>query len=135
MLNIDRSKVEIEDTVHWWGSDHKRTPLLVDEALGDGEQLIGLQTLNDRPNYYVIRVDSSWHLSQCRACKDDCPDYLTEHLDEIYEAIEDQFGTPETEEDVEDGEEPERGWPRFDYGNGTCWFSLDPAPYLPEPRS
>lgn len=84
MLNIDRAKVEIEETVRWWGSDHKRTPLLVEAALGDGE------------------------------------------------TIEDQVGTPDTEDDVEDGEEPERGWPRFDYGNGTCWFSIDPAPYLAE---
>ena len=135
MLNIDRPKVETPYKITWWGQQYTCDPRFVDEALGDGNVLLGLQPLNTRPNYYVIRVDSSWHLSNCRKCEE-CPDYLVEHIDEIYEAIEGEYGEVESilydnEEALLDGEPPEsEGWPVLDLSSGSSWFVLDPEEYF-----
>jgi hypothetical protein len=43
--------------VRHWGSLSLITPALVDEIFGDGDQLIYIQPLSTRPNYYVLRVD------------------------------------------------------------------------------
>ncbi len=82
MLDIDRAKVEVPYKTRMWGSDYTCDPRFVEEALGDGNVLLGLQPLNTRPNYYLIRVDSTWHLYGCRVCKDECPDDLVEHIEE-----------------------------------------------------
>ncbi len=134
-LPIDRAKVEIPYRTRFWGSDVTCDPRFVDEVLGDGMVLLGLQPLATRPHYYLVRVDSSWHLDGCRACPDECPDQLVEQLEEIYEAIEEEYGEcehiRESNEDLEDGEDPDSdAWPVFDYGCGTSWFTVDPKPFL-----
>jgi hypothetical protein len=48
-----------EQTVHFWGSDCKIKPQLVEEIEGDGLQVVWLQSIDHRPNYYVLRIDSS----------------------------------------------------------------------------
>lgn len=136
MLNIDRQKVEAPYPVHWWGQDWTCSPKFVEEALGDGNVLLGLQPLNTRPNYYVIRVDSSWHLDGCRTCEDECPDELREHLDEIYDAIEAEYREKESvrynnEHELPEGETPDSTeWPVLDLECGDRWFTIDPARFL-----
>lgn len=136
MLDIDRGKVEVPYETHFWGAKCTCDPRFVDEALGDGQILLGLQPLNTRPNYYVIRVDSSWHLYDCRDCEDECPDYLVEHIDEIYEAIEDEYGDKDriryfNENDLDPGEEPDsEDWPVLDLYCGSSWFTIEPSKYL-----
>lgn len=46
-------------TVRFWGSDHEVTPVLVSEVHGDGLQIVYLEPLFTRPNYYILRIDSS----------------------------------------------------------------------------
>jgi len=136
MLLIDRSKIEVPYKTRWWGQDCICDPRFVEQSLGDGDVLLGLQPLNTRPNYYVIRVDSSWHLSGCRACADQCPDELVEHLDEIYDAIEEEYLEVDSirynnEHDL--SEEEEAGsdeWPVLDLNCGSSWFVMDHSKYI-----
>ncbi len=133
MLLIDRSKVEVPSKVRFWGQESARDPRFVEQALGNGEQLVAIQPLSTRPHYYVIRIDSSWHLYGCK-CPDDCPDVIQEHLDEIYEAIEDEYGEKDSvrysNSQLEDGQEPDSDeWPVLDLDCGTAWFSIDPREF------
>lgn len=139
MLDIDQSKVEAPYSTTWWGQKCTCDPQFVEQALGDGNLLIGLQPLSKRPNYYVIRVDSSWHLHSCNICKDHCPDEITEHIDEIYGAIEEEYWEVDSvrynneNEDLEGREPDSDEWPVLDLSCGSSWFSIDPAPYLRSP--
>lgn len=49
--------------VRFWGSDYVVTPALVSEIHGDGLQIVWLSSLFTRPNYYILRVDSSIDLN------------------------------------------------------------------------
>ena len=134
MLDIDRAKVEVPYQTRWWGADYTCDPRFVQQALGNGEVLIGLQPLNTRPHYYVMRVDSFWHLQGCRTCEEGCPDELVQHLDEILDAIEDEYGE-KTSIEWNNAQEPESepaptGWPVFSGDSGESWFALDPTQYL-----
>lgn len=112
-----RPLIEVEKEVLMWGQPIRITPLLVDEVLGDGKQLIGLAPLMTRPNYYVLRVDAGWDLDNLIGDDDE-----GDHLEAIYETIEAEFGN---EHDEETGEE--RGWPALVSG-GSTWFALDWPP-------
>jgi hypothetical protein len=48
-----------ERKVHFWGSDCTIKPQLIEEIEGDGLQVVWLQSMDYRPNYYVLRIDSS----------------------------------------------------------------------------
>lgn len=118
-LAIDRKLVEVPYDSTFWGQPVRVDPHFVKTVLGDGLMLLGMTTINSRPNYYVIRVDSTWHLSMCRKCEDECPDQLFEHLEEIYEAIVSEYGCAIDEETG--NKDP---WPAFDDENGCSWFSF-----------
>lgn len=130
-----REAVEHERRVDFWGRRHTIHPRLVDEKFGDGLGLITFTPLNTRPNYYVVRVDSSLVLNE------DCEDTgLSSHafyddvLPLIYEAIEEQFGNVYWSRDEEDGD-PEAElypWPALDDGAGAGWGSLWASSLLAE---
>lgn len=82
------------ERVTFWGKEYDVTPELVPEIFGDGAQVIGLEPLNTRPNYYVVRVDSSWSTSNWGWDKP----VLIDHLDDVYVAIEEYFGRAHPEE-------------------------------------
>lgn len=47
-------------TVTHWGQNHyNHVPVLIDNVHGDGQCLICIVPLATRPDYYIIRVDSS----------------------------------------------------------------------------
>lgn len=119
-LPIVRALVEVSYDSKFWGQPARVDPRFVEAVLGDGRQLLGMTTLDSRPNYYVIRVDSNWHLSMCRKCENHCPDQLFEHLEEIYEAIENEYGRALDEETGE--KDP---WPAFDDESGCSWFPFN----------
>ncbi|MDR2057064.1 MAG: hypothetical protein LBP83_02045 [Dysgonamonadaceae bacterium] len=48
-----------ERKVLFWGSDHTIKPQLIKEIEGDGLQVVWFQSFDHRPNYYVLRIDSS----------------------------------------------------------------------------
>lgn len=135
-MNLNKEAIENPYRARWWGSDYTVQPKLVDAILGDGKLLIGFQPLQTRPHYYVIRIDSTWHLEgSCRKCEGRCPDSIYEHLDEIYEAIAEQFGNRqdrEYENETHPDEEPEETtWPVLDDECGSAWFRIDESRYLP----
>jgi len=70
-----------------WGQKHLVRPALVTEVFGDGKKLVCLTPTAHRPNYYVVQVDSSWELDNFASGENFC-----DHLDDIYDAIEEQFG-------------------------------------------
>lgn len=93
--------------VEFWGNLCHFTPALLNKVYGDGKQLLQLFPINERPRYWVIRVDSK--------CDDDS---LHEILDDIYDAIDEQFGTPD-ESDVGVGNDRPY-FPMHD-GDGVAW--------------
>lgn len=137
MLEIDPKRVKRYWT-RWWGQRIFCDPRFVKQALGDGNVLLGLEPLNTRPHYYIIRVDSRWHLSGCssRACdEDECPDELVEHLEEIYEAIEEEYGEVnrirESNEEYPEEKPDSDEWPVMDLDIGASWFTFwSPEKYL-----
>ena len=132
-MNIDKAAFEKPHQVHWWGTECTCKPVLIDAVLGDGKVFLALQPLTTRPQYYGIRIDSSWHLEQCSKCENECPDELFEHLDEIYEAIEEQCGDVETARSANqdpDAEPESTDWPMFDLDCGSTWWVIDETRYL-----
>lgn len=91
-----------------WGEKCEFTPFLLNKVHGDGQQLLLLFPINERPRYWVVRVDSS--------CTRD--DEVHEILDDIYDEIDDQFGQP-PEGDRGIGDERPY-FPSYD-GDGTSW--------------
>lgn len=116
-------------SVRFWGREYTVTPLLVTRVLGDGGQVIAFQPLATRPDYYVVRVDSSWDLDNHHW---EAPEPFIDHVDEVYEAIELEYGHADQCNEAIcpadcNGEHPPEwepeGWPvcNSEYGSGW-WF-------------
>jgi hypothetical protein len=116
-----RAIVESEREVSFWGKTYRITPRVIEEVLGDGGQLIWLQPLNTRPNFYVLQVDSTWTLSNWGQPGTD--GLLSDHLEEIHDAINDQFGCCICGEESEypEGERYECRWPVLHDDCGVSW--------------
>lgn len=98
-----RAIVERRHKTHFWGCDYFIKPRLVEAVFGDGKQLMFFASLDHRPNYYVVRVDS----------KADVEHDFHEQTDAIEEAIADQFGRVEKVKDY---------FPMFpECPSGTYW--------------
>ena len=90
--------------------------------------------VNHRPRYHVVRIDSSWVVGDDRGMPGGAPD-LWDHLDSVYDALEEEFG-PLHDEEIGD-----RPWPAFDSADGTSWSRMswpeldgvhfEPHPYAP----
>lgn len=121
--------------VHFWGNEHNITPTVAKEYCGDGRQLLWFQPLNTRPDYYLIRIDSSWTV--------DSSDEWYKRLDEdILEALIDEFSEKEREreylaEDLRErgiepdgwntdlaGNEKRLGFPVLSLDSGYGWDSI-----------
>lgn len=119
-------------TVSFWGGEYQVTPVLVDKIFGDGRQIIGFAPLNTRPDYYVVRIDSGWCLSNWET---DAPDHFVDHVDEVYEAIEDEYGNARwCPDECEAGDCQDRGeeclhgkrpWPALDEECGSAWWLIE----------
>lgn len=118
-----RAAVEVRETTLFWGQIHTITPRLCSKVFGDGRALLALSAINSRPNYYVIRIDSAWNVEDHGAPKD-APD-LCDYLDDIYQALEDDFGSTayaDDEDVIADGRSGDYlDWPVFDGDSGTSW--------------
>ena len=102
--------------VSFWGSRYRITPILVDKIFGDGEKVIHLTPLATRPNYYIIRVDSKWD------CDNSGEEAICDHLEELYEAIEEEYGTHIDTWYHENGRTYTKHWP-FPALNADCGAS------------
>ncbi len=65
----------------WGGEEFEFTPVLSEEIIGDGLQLMYFGTLDQRPYYWLVRIDSSSDLED--------PDF---DIDNIINLLEDEFG-------------------------------------------
>lgn len=138
--------IERKDTTSylWTRGDTKPfVPRVLPFVFGDGRALLALSTLNQRPAYWVIRIDSSW---------DD--EEIHEQMDEIMTELEDEFGRGRCGysgtslfwtkreriidcqcEECTDGRFRAR-WPMVDDDGGHCWgwmrwpegFDVEPHP-------
>ena len=94
------AKEQEETTASLWGSKVTFKPYLLEKIFGDGMKLIYFGTLDDRPYWWLVRVDSK--------AKIDEP--LEFDSEAIYEAIEEECGgwvpddTAEVDEDGYDDE-------------------------------
>lgn len=111
-----RRAIEKPTRVSLWGKVYRVTPRLIDRVFGDGRQLIYLCPTNTRPNYYVVRVDSRWQRSNWATAGPT----LNEFLDDIYMAIDDQFGDCTHDAECECGGDG-CYFPRLDTTSGCEW--------------
>lgn len=66
----------------FWGSPFSFKPLIAETILGDGRQLVYFGTIDQRPYYWLIRIDSKTDIES--------NDFDIEHL---LDPLEDEFGT------------------------------------------
>lgn len=96
-----------------WGQKSMIEPVLIDKHFGNGMKLVAIAPLNTRPNYYLIRVDSSWSE---RNSDEPC---IADHIEDICEAIEEECGRKyETDDDDKEIMMP---WPNLDDECGVSW--------------
>lgn len=107
------------------------TPALLSRVYGDGRALISLATCNQRPQYYIIRIDSAWECGVDMHAPPGSPE-LVEFLDDIYGALEEEFGECEADQDEDDPDIIENGypWPAFDGRDGCAWSRMKWPPLL-----
>ena len=117
-----RELVEVERDGELWGKVRRITPRLVETPIGDGKQLIWFETMDDRPNYWVLQVPSEWDLDQIGM----------EEISEISDAIEDEYGEcicgeePNEEDGPTATEIKACAFPAFHDGSGGCqWGEYD----------
>lgn len=77
---LKQEQEETEATL--WGSTVKFKPYLLERVFGDGMKLIYFGTLDDRPYWWLVRVDSNANID----------DPMEFNEEEIYEAIEEECG-------------------------------------------
>lgn len=112
-----RSIIERRHKVKFWGSPHMITPRLITEVFGDGKKLISIEPTDWRPNYYVVRVDSSWSTSNWE--HDDEKVEPREWLDKVLDAIGDQFG-----DCYYDDWAANKPFPVLSSGSGVSWGEM-----------
>lgn len=96
-------------------------PALSNTVYGDGRALMHITTINNRPAYYVVRVDSRWTIDMDRDIPDDAPAFV-DFIDYTCERLEEEFGCARGfDDDDEEIEQEPREWPAFDYGGGCMW--------------
>ena len=103
------AKQQEETTASLWGSEVTFKPYLLEKIFGDGLKLIYFGNCDDRPYWWLVRVNSNAPIED--ACEFDS--------EEIYQAIEEECGcwTPDDDAEVdEDGYDEE----------GTCHRGVYP---------
>lgn len=95
LLNLEMLKevIEVEFLGSLWteGDSGMMTPFVCETSFGDGMHFLTISTINQRPNYHVVRVCSSW-----RAARHGWYNYrdesIGEHIDDVLTAIEEECG-------------------------------------------
>lgn len=139
LLNLQMLKEAIEvpflGSLWTHGDSGMLTPYVCECSFGDGMRLLRVSTINQRPNYHVVRVHSGWE-------GDWSEDDVGEHIDEIVIAIIEEVGEARCgysgnslrwprEERIEHcqceecDDEGESVWPEIDADGGYSWGWLD----------
>lgn len=96
--------------VSFWGEDFEIEPVICSEVQGDGLQLVYVQSMDQRPTYWILRIDSETNVEN-----DDFD------IETLLEPLEEEFGRePEyychTEEDFINAQKDNKH-PGHDYAN------------------
>lgn len=148
LLNLAMLKEVIEvpflGTLWTHGDSGMLTPYVCECSFGDGLHLLWISTINQRPNYHVVRVDSRWKASNW-----DEGETVGGHIDDILTAIEGECGSARCgysgsslrwprEERIEHcqceecDDEFVSVWPEIDADGGCSWGWLDWADVMRE---
>jgi hypothetical protein len=105
-----------------WGQTRFFTPRLLATIFGDGRKLVWFSSINVRPAYWIVRIDSGWKTSNTDASSAPGP---AQWHDPVCDAIEEEFGRGEKD----DGElySSARFPQACRLGDGTFWGDLDPS--------
>ena len=136
------SKEQIEyltrtQTKHLWGQFSESYDCLIESPHGDGKKTVWFQTMNSRPFYYILQVDSKLDLD-----KEDYEVLSGEYLKEygtfsemLMRMIEEQCDNIDSYEEIEGWKfidpydktvEPfEEEWPIFSLGAGYSYGEID----------
>lgn len=68
--------------VSFWGADYEIEPVICSKIQGDGLQLVYVQSMDQRPNYWLLRIDSKANV------EDDDFD-----IEILLEPLEEEFGS------------------------------------------
>lgn len=85
-----------EEKLMLWGDEKTFCPFLLDHISGDGRSLIWFEYMNDRPRYYIIRVDSAMDFGN------GITDDNKEAMDDIMDAIASEAESFMMEEQLDD---------------------------------
>ena len=142
-LAMLREAIEVEFIGSLWtdGDSGPMTPFVCEHSFGDGMHFLKVATINQRPNYWVVRVDSSWREGRIgwNYYRDDT---VGEHIDDVLTAIAEECGRvgepygedgetcPNCDEEwcacnVDSGEQ----FPALDEDTGCSWGEI-PWPWL-----
>ena len=132
-----KAAIEVEFIGGLWvaGDSGPMTPYVCEAVQGDGMHLLKISTINQRPNYHVIRVDSSFNPVRDRYYDERYGEAaeICEIIDDLLTLIEEECGSgrpyEEGDEDydpVTDGEgygarDP---WPAIDDRDGCGWGEI-----------
>ncbi len=99
-----------EHKVSLWGDKLTFTPVLASSKLGNGKKLVALISLDQRPQYWLIRIDNNMSID------DDHFD-----IEKLIDIIEEEFGRINEEEFYENSyiATPEF-YPRIYWSGGSC---------------
>lgn len=103
--------------VDFWGTTHEVTPIPLKETFGDARQLIKFQTLNHRPERYLIQIDSTTDLDT---------EEFHDLIEDIAQALEDEFGPSTWQNDA--GEWQHDPFPAYSGDSGCTWAHLATLP-------
>lgn len=119
-------EIEFLGTLWTHGDSGMMTPYVCECSFGDGLKLMAFSTINQRPNYHIVRVGSDWDSDVAFSCG-------PQDIDEIMSAIEDECG-PGRPRDEWDEEWPEGTWdeehdpkavfPALDDRDGCSWGEI-----------
>ncbi len=122
-MRLLMEKIERRTTGRLWGARRFFTPRLLRTVFGDGKKFLCLSSINVRPAYWVVRIDSGWSTSNWE--RNDKLKLPCDWLEDVYQAIEHEFGTGEKENG---GLYAKARFPQAcSLGDGTSWDEMEQA--------
>jgi hypothetical protein len=121
-----RKRIEHRRMGRLWGQKHFFTPRVLGTVFGDGGKILYLSSINVRPAYWVVRIDSGWSTNNWEM--DARLKLPSDWLDDVYQAIEYEFGTGEKEDGslYADARYPQA----CALGDGTSWSEAQPEEFV-----
>lgn len=113
--NIEEATKRLTEkqTVSLWGDEIEFTPEIASEISGDGKQILQITTISQRPQFWLIRIDS----------KIDVDDDDEFDIEKYIEILEDEFGRVDDDDFENSNKETIDFYPSI-YWDGGLWGSV-----------